>query len=217
MSLSNFYLSILCFFMLACNTEKAPTEDQPIEWVEYKANTDLKKNKHIVLVSGDEEYRSEEVLPQLGKILAERHGFDCTVLFAQNPTKIGIIDPNYRENIPGLEKLEKADLMILFTRFRALPDSQMQHIENYLLAGKPVFGIRTATHAFRFNDLKPDSKWQHYGNYFKDESSAWHNGFGRLVLGEKWHTHHGHHKHQSTLGLLAPGAENHPITNGIKD
>ncbi len=38
--------------------------------------------KHIVLVSGDEEYRSEEALPQLGKILARHHGFKCTVLFA---------------------------------------------------------------------------------------------------------------------------------------
>jgi hypothetical protein len=43
--------------------------------------------KHVVLVSGDEEYRSEEGLPQLGKILAKRHGFKCTVLFAVDQTR----------------------------------------------------------------------------------------------------------------------------------
>ena len=39
---------------------------------------------NIVLVSGDEEYRSEEALPQLARILSKTHGFNCTVLFAQD-------------------------------------------------------------------------------------------------------------------------------------
>src|SRR6266513_1221454 len=85
------------------------------------------KGKHIVLVSGDEEYRSEEALPQLARILAERHGFETTVLFAINPTN-GTIDPDRKDNIPGLEALDRADLLILFTRFRDLPDEQMKHI-----------------------------------------------------------------------------------------
>ncbi len=29
--------------------------------------------------------------------------------------------------------------------------------------------------------------------------------------------HHGHHKHQSTRGLIAEGAETHPITKGIEN
>ena len=41
--------------------------------------------KHVVFVSGDEEYRSEEACPQLAKILAKHHGFKCTVLFAIDP------------------------------------------------------------------------------------------------------------------------------------
>src|SRR4051812_29270414 len=71
--------------------------------------------KHIVLVSGDEEYRSEEALPQLGKILSKRHGFKCTVLFAIDPGD-GTINPNV-SNIPGLEALDTADLLVIFTRF----------------------------------------------------------------------------------------------------
>src|SRR5690606_17307136 len=108
----------------------------------YEGKQGPGQGKHIVLISGDEEYRSEEGLPQLGKILAERHGFTCTVLFSINP-ETGSIDPNYVGNIPGLEALDSADLMILQTRMRILPDEQMQHADAYLKAGKPVLGLRT--------------------------------------------------------------------------
>lgn len=184
----------------------------PPEWIVLEGQPGA---KNIVLVSGDEEYRSEEALPQLAKILTNHHGFNCTVLFAQDPEHPGIIDPNYTDNIPGMEALEQADLMVLFTRFRALPDNQMQQIDSYLKSGKPVLALRTATHAFNFTDST--SKWAHYGNFFEDETSEWHEGFGRLVLGERWYTHHGHHKQQSTRGLVAQGAESHPIATGLED
>jgi Trehalose utilisation len=169
--------------------------------------------KSILLISGDEEYRSEEALPQLAKILSQHHGFNCTVLFAQDPKHPGIVNPNYSSNIPGLEQLAKADLMILFTRFRALPDEQMKHIDDYLKSGKPVLGIRTATHAFRYK-TEQQSNYKHYGNYYAADDE-WKDGFGRLVMGEHWIAHHGRHAHQSTKGLLAPGAENNPIAQGI--
>lgn len=171
---------------------------------------------HIVLVSGDEEYRSEEALPQLAKILSERHGFKCTVLFAQDPEEPGIINPNNVNNIPGLELLEKADLMIIFTRFRALPDEQMKYIDDYLKSGKPVIGIRTSTHAFYFRNIEFESNYRHYGNSYQGDDT-WEGGFGRLVLGEKWIAHHGGHKTQSTRGVAAPGTKDHPILNGIND
>lgn len=186
----------------------AYAEDQ---WVTYAGGSGPGAGKHIVLVSGDEEYRSEEALPQLGKILAVRHGFRCTVLFAINP-KTGLIDPNFSGNIPGLEQLESADLMILFTRFRNLPDEQMQHVDNYLKSGRPVIGIRTATHAF---NIKGDAKWARYGNYYSGDLTEWRDGFGRLVLGEHWYSHHGHHRHQSTRGVVPKSAHNHPILRGI--
>ena len=165
------------------------------------------------MVSGDEEYRSEEALPQLARILSKHHGFDCTVLFAQDPQKPGIVDPNYTQNIPGLEALEDADLLVLFTRFRDLPDVQMQYFQNYLLKGKPVIAIRTATHAFNIQDSL--SRWKHWGNYFNDENSDWTGGFGQKTLGTNWYTHHGYHKHQSTRGFSTKGAESHPITKNI--
>src|SRR6266849_10293961 len=114
--------------------------------------------KRIVLVSGDEEYRSEQVLPQLARILSKRHGFDCTVLFAIDP-KDGSINPNQSDNIPGLEALKTADLLVIFTRFRDLPDEQMKYLVDYIESGRPVIGLRTATHAFNFKTSKTYQKY----------------------------------------------------------
>src|SRR5262249_52760406 len=90
-------------------------------WVVYEGREGPGRGKRIVFVTGDEEYRSEESMPALARILAVRHGFHCTVLFAIDP-KTGAIDPGVVDNIPGLEALDGADLLVLFTRFRELPD-----------------------------------------------------------------------------------------------
>ncbi len=164
------------------------------------------KGKHIVLVSGDEEYRSEEALPELARILATRHGFHCTVLFAMDPD--GTVNPNRNDNIPGLEALDHADLMILFTRFRDLPDDQMKHIVDYVNSGRPIVAMRTATHAFA---LKSSPTYASWGWNAKD------GGFGKRVLGETWVNHHGQHGKQSTRGVFAKGQENSPILRGIRD
>ena len=166
------------------------------------------RGKRIVLVSGDEEYRSEQALPQLARILAERHGFDCTVLFAIDP-KDGTINPNYQSNIPGLETLDSADLLILLTRFRDLPDAQMKHFVDYVESGRPIVALRTATHAF---ELKTSQTYARYSW----NSKEWDGGFGRQILGETWIAHHGKHAVQSTRGVFAPGAEGHPILHGIR-
>jgi hypothetical protein len=177
-------------------------------WIVIKGADGPGKGKHVVLVSGDEEYRSEEALPQLAKILALRHGFTCTVLFATDDD--GTIDPNRTDNIPGLDALKTADLMVIATRFRDLPDAQMKPIVDFVESGRPVIGLRTATHAFKLDRSKT------YRNYsFNDKATG--GGFGRVVLGETWVSHHGQHGKQSTRGRIAPGAENHPILRGIKD
>jgi type 1 glutamine amidotransferase len=168
------------------------------------------KGKHIVLISGDEEYRSEEALPMLGKLLAKHHGFKCTVLFAIDP-KDGTINPNVNNNIPGLDALKSADLMIIATRFRNLPDDQMKHIVDYVEAGKPIIGMRTATHAFSLSSKT-------YKNYtWNNGGKEWNGGFGRTILGETWVNHHGGHGSQSTRGILAKDAVDHPILQGIQD
>ena len=180
------------------------------QWVVYDGFDGPGKGKHIVLVSGDEEYRSEEALPQLGKILAKHHGFKCTILFAIDP-KTGEINPNVNNNIPGLEALKTADLMIIATRFRNLPEEQMKHIVDYIDAGKPIIGMRTATHAF--NGMK--GMYAKYNNGAKEK--GYEGGFGKQVLGEQWISHHGGHKTQSTRGILAKEGAESPILKGIED
>jgi hypothetical protein len=181
--------------------------EQP--WIVFEGTDGPGRGRNVVLVSGDEEYRSEEALPQLAKILARRHGFKCTVLFAIDRAD-GTINPNVRDNIPGLEALDDAELLVMCTRFRELPDEQMKHIVDYVEAGKPIVALRTSTHAF---DNKKSEKYARYAW----QSPEWDGGFGRQVLGETWINHHGQHGKQSTRGLIAPGAAASPILRGIKD
>ncbi|MBX9578854.1 MAG: ThuA domain-containing protein [Gemmataceae bacterium] len=166
------------------------------------------KGKHVVLVSGDQEYRSEETIPQLAKILNKHHGFKCTVLFTVD--KDGHIDPNV-PNIPGLEALKTADLLVLFTRMLDLPDDQMRHVVEYVEAGKPVVGLRTATHPF---DLKTSKTYAKYT--WTSKEPGFEGGFGRRVLGETWVAHHGNHGKEGTRGVVAPGQEGNPILRGIE-
>ena len=208
----NRLLSPLLVALLLAHVAARPLwADDP--WLQVAGAAGPGQGKHVVLISGDEEYRSEEALTQLAKILATHHGFTCTVLYAIDP-KTGEISPNTGNNIPGLEALAKADLMVIATRFRNLPDEQMKHIDDYLRAGKPVIGMRTATHAF---NIPKDRTYAHYGNGYGGDKKDWADGFGRLVLGEKWISHHGHHGKESTRGLIAPDAKDHPILRGIAD
>jgi type 1 glutamine amidotransferase len=177
-------------------------------WVEYRGGQGPGHGKKVVLISGDEEYRSEETLTQLGRILATRHGFDCTVLYAIDPAD-GTINPNVRNNIPGLSTLKTADLMIIETRYRDLPDDQMKHIVDYIESGRPIIGIRTATHAFKSKSTK-------YAAWDSD-SKEWPGGFGRQILGECWVNHHGSHGKEGTRGRVIADVSQHPILRGIKD
>lgn len=185
--------------------------DTANHWITYQSHQGTNEDKHIVLVSGDEEYRSEEALPMLAKILAIHHGFKCTVLFAID-TETGIINPENQTSIPGLHHLETADMMILFTRFRELPDQQMKYIIDYTNQGKPIMGLRTATHAFNYtrNLQSPYAKYD-----FKNEDFP--GGYGRQVLGETWINHHGHHGKESARGIINEEMATHPILQSVQD
>lgn len=185
--------------------------------VTYEGKHGPGHGKYVVLIAGDDaEYHSEEALPQLAKILAVHHGFKCTVLFSINP-KDGTIDPREKRNIPGLEALRKADLMILFMRWRDLPDDQMKMFVDYVQSGRPILAIRTGTHPFWFKTSKTYEKYS-----WNSTVPGWEGGFGRKVLGETWeeplghYGHHGLHGKQSTRAVFAPGAEDSPILRGVK-
>lgn len=190
-------LGLLSFLLLA------PADDATLV---YPGGEGPGKGKHIVFVTGEESYRSEESMPLLARILSRHHGFKCTVLFAVDP-KDGTINPSVKDNIPGLEALESADLMVAFFRWRELPDDQMKRIIDYAESGRPIVGIRNATHPFKYAK-RPDSPYAKYDSASKDPPGGW----GRLVLGETWVAHYGKNLVESTR---CDAAADHPILKGV--
>ena len=168
------------------------------DWVNYPGGDGAGKGKHVVLIAGDEEYRSEDSLPQLGKILAQHHGFNCTVLFSVSET--GLIAPNAGTSLSHPEALDTADAIVMLIRFRKWPDETMRRFDAAIRRGVPVIALRTSTHAFQ---LPNTSAFKAY------------NSFGKRVLGEQWVSHWGVHKSEATRGVIEPSQANHPILRGV--
>jgi type 1 glutamine amidotransferase len=158
------------------------------------------RGRNLVLIAGDEEYRSEDVMPMLGKILSQKHGFTCTVLFSVSPE--GWIDPNAQASLTHPESLDSADAIIMLVRFRKWSDEAMKHFDDAMRRGVPVIGLRTSTHAFQ---LPATSSFKRY------------NSFGKDVLGEKWVNHWGRHKSEATRGVIEAANAADPILRGVSD
>lgn len=168
------------------------------------------KGRHIVFLSGDHEYRSEETLPALARILAKHHGFKCTVLFTVD-AKSGAIVPG-NSNSPGLEALATADLAVVYLRFQDFPADQMKRFAAYLERGGPIVGLRTATHAFR---IPATGEFKKYSWDYKGDDYI--GGFGHQILGQSWVGHYGKNHQQSTRISIVPSTASHPILRGVKD
>lgn len=202
-------LPLLC----AAPADAHPVPESPL-WLTYPGGEGPGRGKHIVLIAADQEYRSEQAMPMMAGILSKHHGFDCTVLFGVNDE--GKVDPTmpvYPEkgkeaefkthNIPGLEHLASADLVIFFTRLLTLPREQQEHIVSYLDSGRPIIALRTANHGFR-GPLP----------YQIDGKTV---NFGRDLLGGSFMSHHGRWHADSTRGSIVPELKDHPIATGVAD
>lgn len=169
------------------------------------------KGKHIVFIASDHEYRSEESLPALARIMAKHYGFKCTVIFGIDPEDGTLLAGS--SHIGGLEVLKDADLMVIFMRFIHMPDDQMQHFEDYVERGGPIIGLRTSTHAFKIDDKK--SPFYKYD--YRYPGREYRKGFGRQVLGETWVTHYGDNHRQSSILAIEHENRRHPVLNGVED
>ncbi len=200
-------LALALFVWLAL---AAPLAAQNPHLNTYVGESGPGRGKHIVLLAGDHEYRSEEALPALARLLAKHYGFRCSVFITTDP-KTGFIEPG-SSNIAGLEALETADLLIVALRFQDFPDAEMQHIADYLARGGPVVGLRTATHAFQIK--RPDATFLKFDWHGVE---GYQGGFGRQILGETWVSHYGRNHVQSSRLILQPEEAAHPILRGVKD
>ena len=194
-------------FLAALSLTAAAVAQSPLV---YEGAAGPGKGKHIVFLSGDHEYRSEETIPALARILAKHQGFKCTVLFTVD-AKSGAIVPG-NSNSPGLEALATADLAVVYLRFQDFPPEQMRHIAAYLDRGGPVVGLRTATHAFR---IPATGEYKKYS--WDNKSDDYTGGFGHQILGQSWVGHYGKNHAQSTRIEVVPAASAHPILRGVKD
>ncbi|SMG20765.1 ThuA domain-containing protein [Arenibacter troitsensis] len=192
--------------MEAVNAERNPNDYR----ITYNGLKGPGKGKHIVFVATDHEYRGEETLPALARILAKRYGFSCTVVWALDDD--GNILPG-GSDLKGLDVLEEADLMVMFMRFANFEDAQMQYIDDYLKRGGAVIGLRTSTHAFKNAD---NPNWKHYDYKYDGEKEAWHGGFGEVVLGETWVGHYGKNHQQASKLILEENNREHPIMRGVQ-
>ncbi|MGB3152485.1 MAG: ThuA domain-containing protein [Maribacter sp.] len=191
---SSFLWFMLVIFVCACADNK--NKESKNEGV------NLEKPLHVVFVTGDEEYRSEESMPMLAKLVKRELNAKVTVCYALD--SMGIIDPNNTNHISDLEALETADLMVIFTRFRTLPKNERAYITDYVESGKPIVGFRTATHTFKYEN---DSILTY-----------WNNEWPTKVFGQQWITHHGHFddgKFPVTDITINQGQEDNPIINGF--
>ena len=163
-----------------------------------------------VLIGGDEEYRSEEALPLVAKLL-EAQGFRCTVLLSTDPAT-GAVDPGNAVHVEGMEALDGADLIVLFTRFRAWPEADRLHLARALVRGVPLVGLRTATHAFAYGPDAPAG-----ARAWSADAADPLGGFGETWFGDSWVAHHGAHGSESTRALPEPAAAaaGHPILRGF--
>jgi len=149
----------------------------------------------VVFVTGDDEYASELSMPMIALILANHHRMTCTVLYAENEK--GERDP-HGQSIQGLQTLRNADLAVFFLRFRALPQEQLDEIIRYAESGRPMIGLRTSNHMFKYPG-PPNDKWNE--------------AFPREYFGQKWIAHYGHNN--STLANVVDEQADHPILRGV--
>jgi nicotinamidase-related amidase/type 1 glutamine amidotransferase len=151
------------------------------------------RRPHLVVISAEDEYQTERTLPDFA---LKQLGKDFRVSFVFGDVKD-------RYHLPGLDVLNDADLALVSVRRRPLAKAEMEIVRRFVASGKPIIGIRTASHAFapRGGEKLADGivEWPH---------------FDREVLGCNYAGHHGD-KLKTTI-KPAPGAEKSPLLVGVK-
>jgi type 1 glutamine amidotransferase len=146
---------------------------------------------HAVVMIGEREYKTDETLPRFVAQHLEPRGIRCTIIHAD------AADGNL---FPGLKALKTADVLLLSVRRRVLPEKDLQLVREFLAAGKPVVGIRTANHAFHNWGQRPEghAEWQE---------------FDAQVIGGNYTGHHGDGPDAAIRA--AEGANDHPILQDV--
>jgi type 1 glutamine amidotransferase len=154
---------------------------------------------HVVILIGEDEYLTWETLPTFANTELRPHHYNVQIVHQ---------DPNDKHRFPGLvEALSDADLLMLSVRRRALPKEQLAAIRAHLDAGKPLIGIRTASHAFEVRGADKTA-------LARDSTRTEWTSFDPDVLGGNYTGHFG--SGITTVIRPVPHAAGHPILDGLK-
>ena len=165
------------------------TSDQILDGVPFRYRND--RRPHVAIIMAEDEYETARTLP---KFAAEHLGKAFRVSLAFGSDEV-------RNDIPGIDVLDDADVVLISIRRRVLEPKQMAAIRKFVRSGKPVIGIRTASHAFSLNEKAPP-----------DGFVAWEE-FDGQVFGGAYHGHHGNDR-KATI-RTAPDATAHAILTGV--
>jgi type 1 glutamine amidotransferase len=159
------------------------------------------KRLRIVFIIAENEYDANGTLPEFARELQTKYNFFCE--FALGVSKSS--DAKERNNIVGMEALMSADLAVLYVRRRALPSRQMKYLRDYIDSGKPLVGLRTASHAFALRGKKPQAGFVDWPEFDPE------------VLGGNYHGHHGNKSEDGpqTYVWVKAGMESHPILTDV--
>jgi type 1 glutamine amidotransferase/nicotinamidase-related amidase len=156
------------------------------------------QTKRVVMLIGDDEYKTEVTLPAFAETELKPIGIDVTIIHA---------DAKDKNNFPGMaEAVKNADVVLVSVRRRTPPKEQLDALKAHVAAGKPIVGIRTASHAWSVRDPKTVEALEKMGLATWDK-------FDADVLGGHYTGHHG-----NTIKSTVAPAENaaaNPILSGV--
>lgn len=154
------------------------------------------KRPHLVVIMAEDEYQTESTLPSFALSYLGRD-FKISHVFG---------DAKERHSIPGMEILKEADIALISVRRRFPKKDQLEHLRDFAAAGKPIVGVRTASHAFATR-----------GNHKPPAGHDTWNSFDAEIFGGNYHAHHGNKGANKTLIWRVPEASSHPVLTGVAD
>ncbi|KPL13342.1 MAG: hypothetical protein AMS26_14800 [Bacteroides sp. SM23_62] len=164
----------------------------------------------IAFVTAEGEYRANQRLPEFAHDLLLTRDVNCEFALGRP-----ITEGEGRHNIENLQILRDADLAVFFVRRRALESEKLEMIRNYVTSGKPVIGVRTASHSFaaRGNIPRVEQGIDPAMGRASSFLSVWPE-FDEEILGGNYQGHYGQINGGCDISVV-PGMEEHPLLKGV--
>lgn len=164
----------------------------------------------VAFVTAEGEYRANQRLPEFAHTLLLKENVNCEFALGKP-----VMEGAGRHNIENLQILNDADLAVFFLRRRALPHDKMDLIRDYVKSGKPVMGIRTASHAFDARKPIPreGGTIPQADGSVSEELAQWPE-FDRDILGGNYQGHYGRQDEGTKISVIS-GMEGNPLLYGF--